>query len=129
MEKAIVLQNAQVDEITALSYHKNAKYDEDSKMNGQTYSLFRYNGKVFTVNDAEGFAAPLVDGKVGQVKLIVSEDGETLSFDSFMTTEKMINRKKSQLELAVIDAEIAAITAPAKTRAAAKAVVTDNIPS
>lgn len=110
----IKLIDEQVDEITLLdsnNKYKKGQRAEDKK----TFSRFRYDGKVFTVDNDSPFIAAFNASTVGSVKLIEgtrevtdidSEGNEvtttvpTLAFDSFGSYAQELNRAEHKYKLA-----------------------------
>lgn len=83
-------------------------YKETSKLKGQTYSRYSYNGVVFNVNDSLGFKDALAENDLAIVKLVdttwqrpvVLEDGtETTTeekgfeFESFVRESDVFTRE------------------------------------
>lgn len=110
MSTAIKLVDEQVDEISMID-SKNAYKNGQRAKDGKTFSRFRYDGVVFTVDDNSPFIQAFADGNIDSVKLIpgeretvtVDSDGNeqtatvrTLSFDSFVSfaqTERRAEHK------------------------------------
>jgi hypothetical protein len=91
----------------------NLKYDKDTKLAGQTYTRFRYNGVVFIVNDNLPFAKDFHAGNVDTVFLNESvekgtdaEGNETttrrLEFDGYVNNNQLINLIKKEAIVASI---------------------------
>jgi hypothetical protein len=81
------------------------KYDPSTKLKGQTYSWFKYDGIVFTVNDSEVFIKNFKAGIVHTVFLLsvyevsVDEYGNEsmvrrIILDGHVTNDQMIKMKK-----------------------------------
>ena len=82
------------------------KYDETSKMKGQTYRRFKYNGKVFIVNTNETqFISAQAAGKLNEVNLEINEEGQ-LGFVDCITAEQFQNFRLAQVEDAKTDGMI-----------------------
>ena len=114
MSKAIKLVDEQVDEITLID-SKNAYKNGQRAKEGKTFSRFRYDGKVFTVDNDSPFIQAFADGNIDSVKLIAGErevvtiDGEgneqtntvdTLTFDSFVSFSQTERRAEHKAKIA-----------------------------
>ena len=120
--KIIELVSSQVDEIVPVDFGKNSHYGEETALKGQTYSNYRYNGVVFTVNDINKFGGHLEVGKLAKVKLTLDEETGRLGFDSCLTIEQVVNRRNSDYQLAELDAKIASVKMPSVRRAVASEI-------
>jgi hypothetical protein len=111
----IKLMDEQVDEITLID--SNNKYKSTTKRGaeGKTFSRFRYDGKVFTVDNDNPFIAAFNASTVNSVKLVestrvvVTVDAEgneestdvpTLAFDSFGSYAQALNRAEHKYKIA-----------------------------
>ena len=110
----IKLIDEQVDEISPISHnnlYKNGQRAKDKK----TYSNYRFDGVVFSVDSDNPFVQAFADGKVDSVKLTegtrekVSVDSEgneltetvkTLTFDSFISFAQTLNRAEHKSKIA-----------------------------
>lgn len=106
----IKLIDEQVDEISVIDSNNKYKNGQRAK-DGKTYSRYRYDGMVFTVDSDNPFVQAFTDGNIDSVKLIegtreqVTVDNEgnettttvpTLQFDSFVSfaqTERRAEHK------------------------------------
>ena len=106
----IKLIDEQVDEISVIDSNNKYKNGQRAK-DGKTFSRYRYDGKVFTVDNDSPFNKAFADGNVDSVKLVPGEreavtvDSEgneqttvvpTLTFDSFVSfaqTERRAEHK------------------------------------
>ena len=106
----IKLIDEQVDEISVIDSNNKYKNGQRAK-DGKTFSRYRYDGKVFTVDTDNPFVQAFTAGNIDSVKLIegtreaVSVDTEgnetinnvpTLQFDSFVSfaqTERRAEHK------------------------------------
>jgi hypothetical protein len=105
-------------EITPISsghLYQSGKRAEENK----TYSRFRYNGIVFTIEDDSPFIALHKQGKLARVTFIEGtrkvesvneETGDvettevpTLTFDSCISTEQEMNHKRHSVALSALD--------------------------
>lgn len=116
MATAIKLNAQDVLEISVIDHnnpYKKGKRSEDKK----TFSRYRYDGKVFTVDSENPFVQDFANGKVRTVKLIsdtitesgVDDDGnettttrDVLSFDSYVSRAAY----NAMLEDSAIEAKI-----------------------
>ena len=78
-------------------------YAKGTKMEGQTYRRFNYDGKVFISND-ESFFNELEAGGIESLKLDSNDDGN-LSLVSYVTFKKLIGLKHNQVKLESITVE------------------------
>jgi hypothetical protein len=83
-------------------------YKETSKLKGQTYSRYSYNGVIFNVNDSLGFKDALAENDLSVVKLVettwqrdvINEDGSEskkeekgYEFESFLHESDIFARE------------------------------------
>ncbi len=61
-------------DVQALPGTKN--YAEDTKLAGQTYRRFTYNGVVFTVNTEDAFCADFDNGEIFAVTFGINEENQ-----------------------------------------------------
>lgn len=124
MSDIIKLIGAECDEIALIdskNSYKNGKKAEE----GKTFSRFRFNGVVFTVDNDSPFIEDFNNGKVSSVKLIKGErtvtttDDEgneteivrnTFTFDSHSSMVQELNRAKHAFTLNKFTALEKAIT-------------------
>lgn len=114
MSTAIKLVDEQVDEISMIDSKNPYKNGQRAK-DGKTYSRFRYDGTVFTVDDNSPFIQAFADGNIDSVKLIPGEretvtiDNEgneqtatvkTLAFDSFVSFAQTERRAEHKAKIA-----------------------------
>jgi hypothetical protein len=78
-------------------------YAKGTKMEGQFYRRFNFDGKVFTSND-DLFHAELEAGGIESIKLDSNDDGQ-LSLVSYITFKKLIGLKHNQVKLESITVE------------------------
>jgi hypothetical protein len=78
-------------------------YAKGTKMEGQFYRRFNYDGKVFISND-ESFYNELEAGGIESLKLDSNEDGN-LSLVSYITFKKLIGLKRNNVTLESITIE------------------------
>jgi hypothetical protein len=110
----IKLIDEQVDEITLINSKNEYKTGQRAK-DKKTFSRFRYNGVVFTVDNDSPFIAAFNSSNVGNVKLIestrevvtIDANGTeetttvpTLTFDSFGSYAQELNRAEHKYKLA-----------------------------
>lgn len=111
----IKLMDEQVDEISAIDSNNKYKPTTQKGKDGKTFSRFRYDGIVFTVDNDNPFVQALTDGNVDSVKLISGEreipyvdlDGNeqtnlvpTLTFDSFVSFAQTERRAEHKAKIA-----------------------------
>ena len=72
-------------------------YAKGTKMEGQFYRRFNYDGKVFISND-ESFFNELEAGGISSLKLDSNDDGN-LSLVSYITFKKLVGLKRNELVL------------------------------
>lgn len=114
MSTAIKLVDEQVDEISMIDSKNPYKNGQRAK-DGKTFSRFRYDGIVFTVDDNSPFIQAFADGNIDSVKLIPGEretvtiDSEgneqtatvkTLAFDSFVSFAQTERRAEHKAKIA-----------------------------
>lgn len=114
MAQPIKLVDEQVDEISMIDSKNPYKNGQRAK-DGKTYSRFRYDGTVFTVDDNSPFIEAFNSGNIDSVKLIPGEretvtiDGEgneqtatvkTLTFDSFVSFAQTERRAEHKAKIA-----------------------------
>jgi hypothetical protein len=110
----IKLIDEQVDEITLIDSNNKYKNGQRAKDN-KTFSRFRYDGMVFTVDNDSPFIAAFNASTVSSVKLIegtrsvVTVDAEgneetnevpTLTYDSFGSYAQELNRAEHKFKIA-----------------------------
>lgn len=78
-------------------------YAKGTKMEGQFYRRYNYDGKVFISND-ESFHEELENGGVESLKLDTNDEGK-LSMVSYVTFKKIIGLKRNQLTLEAMTVE------------------------
>ena len=78
-------------------------YAKGTKMEGQSYRRFNYDGKVFISND-DSFFNELEAGGIESLKLDSNDDGN-LSLVSYITFKKLIGLKRNELTLEVMTVE------------------------
>ena len=108
MATPIKLVDEQVDEISVIDHNKPYKRGDRAK-EGKTFSRFRYDGIVFTVDSENPFIEAYSNGTIASVKLIptkverkltdadgneTTETVDGLTFDSFVTMAQQLNRAK-----------------------------------
>jgi len=118
MEKDVVkLKGIEVYEIALQD--KGNDYGEKTKLAGEKFRRYRYNGVVFTVKERDPFNEAFDKGELASVKLLQGtrmatttnpETGEseehevaTVDFDSFMTCAQEKGYKKHQASLSRIE--------------------------
>jgi hypothetical protein len=72
-------------------------YAKGTKMEGQSYRRFNYDGKVFISND-ESFFNELEAGGIESLKLDSNDEGK-LALVSYVTFKKLIGLKRNELTL------------------------------
>lgn len=120
MATVIKLTPEQVVEISVID-HKNAYKNGQRAKDGKTFSRFRYEGVVFTVDSDNPFIKAFEEGQVKSVKLLEGErlttviDAEgneteqtvrTLAFDSMVTRAQWRALQNDKVEDAEIDYKI-----------------------
>lgn len=78
-------------------------YKAGTKMEGQFYRRYNYDGKVFISND-ESFFNELENGGVESLKLDTNDEGK-LAMVSYITFKKIIGLKRNQLTLEAMTVE------------------------
>jgi hypothetical protein len=78
-------------------------YAKGTKMEGQFYRRFNYDGKVFISND-ESFFNELENGGVESLKLDSNDEGK-LAMVSYVTFKKLIGLKRNEVTLEAITVE------------------------
>lgn len=98
----IELQGTQIFKIKHLE--SGLKYGASTKLQGKTYSRFRYQGIIFTVGDSDPFVSDFKAGKVYSVDLLdgtrtVTDDQgvelpvRDIQFDSHVSSSQIIGVK------------------------------------
>jgi hypothetical protein len=77
------------------------EYDKDSKMAGQKYKIYSFDGKGFIVNVADRFNKLYADGKLGRVKIGINEEGK-FSLLSCASVDQLIGAATTKRKLDVI---------------------------
>lgn len=110
----IKLVDEQVDEISVIDSNNKYKNGQRAK-DGKTFSRYRYDGKVFTVDNDSPFNQAFADGNIDSVKLIegtrevttVDSEGNeqtetvpTLTFDSFVSFAQTERRAEHKAKIA-----------------------------
>ena len=72
-------------------------YAKGTKMEGQSYRRFNYDGKVFISND-ESFFNELEAGGIESLKLDSNDEGK-LAMVSYVTFKKLIGLKRNEITL------------------------------
>ena len=112
------LQGLDCSEITKISNGHAYKTGQRAE-EGKTYSRFRYNGIVFTVDDDNDFITLHKAGKLSRVTFVegtrkvetvdeetgdvVTNDVPTLTFDSCISTEQEMNYKRHTVALSALE--------------------------
>lgn len=111
----IKLVDEQVDEISVIDSNNKYKPTTQKGKDGKTFSRFRYDGVIFTVDNDSPFVQACNDGNVASVKLIsgereipyVDSDGNeqtnlvpTLTFDSFTSFTQAERRAEHKAKIA-----------------------------
>ena len=78
-------------------------YATGTKMEGQFYRRFNYDGKVFISND-ESFYNELEAGGIESLKLDSNDEGK-LALASYVTFKKLIGLKRNELTLETMTVE------------------------
>ena len=114
MATTIKLMDEQVEEVSMIDSNNKYKNGQKAK-DGKTFSRFRYNQTVFTVDNDSPFVADFSAGNVSSVKLIegtrevVSVDSEgneqttivpTLTFDSHVSFKQTERRAEHKAKIA-----------------------------
>lgn len=110
----IKLIDEQVDEISVIDSNNKYKNGQKAK-DGKTFSRYRYEGVIFTVDNDSPFVQAFAEGKIDSVKLTegtrekISVDSEgneqtdtvkTLAFDSFVSFAQTLNRAEHKSKIA-----------------------------
>jgi hypothetical protein len=113
MATTIKLMDEQVDEISVIDSNNKYKNGQRAK-DGKTFSRYRYNGVVFTVDTDNPFVQAFAEGNVDSVKLIegtrdvitVDSNGDeqtstvnTLTFDSFVSFQQTERRAEHKAKI------------------------------
>jgi len=122
MAQPIKLTGEQLFEISLLDSDNKFKATTQKGKDGKTFSRYRYDGTVFTVDNTNPFVADFVAGKVKSVKLLegtrdvenVDDSGEitistvkSLSFDSYVSRAQYNSLQEDRMLDAKVDATIA----------------------
>ena len=78
-------------------------YAKGTKMEGQFYRRFNYDGKVFISND-DSFFNELEAGGIESLKLDSNDEGK-LALASYVTFKKLIGLKRNELTLETMTVE------------------------
>lgn len=99
MTKELNLKGREVLKIKALA--GTHEYAKDSKMAGQTYRRFAYNGAVFVANTADEFCSLFDSGKLYSADLNLEVDGDrsVLSLLNVTSTDQEINMARAEATL------------------------------
>ena len=115
MATTIKLMDEMVDEISVIDSNNKYKATTQKGKDGKTFSRFRYDGKVFAVDNDNPFVKAFTDGNISSVKLITGEreavtidsDGNeqtnvvpTLTFDSFVSFQQTERRAIHKAKIA-----------------------------
>jgi hypothetical protein len=115
MATTIKLMDEQVDEISMIDSNNKYKATTQKGKDGKTFSRFRYNQMVFTVDNDSPFVADFSAGNINSVKLIegsrevvtVDSDGNeqtntvpTLTFDSHVSFKQTERRAEHKAKIA-----------------------------
>lgn len=115
MAQPIKLVDEMVDEISIIDSNNKYKPTTQKGKDGKTFSRYRYNGMVFTVDNDNPFVKAFADGNINSVKLIpgerevvtVDSDGveqtnivPTLAFDSFVSFQQTERRAEHKAKIA-----------------------------
>lgn len=96
----------ELNSVDCLSLQCNGKdydYDAKSKMAGQTYKRFNFEGKIFISDDVNFFNEQQTGG-IESLKLDMNDEGQ-LSLLSYITFKKLIGLKNNQMRLESITVE------------------------
>jgi hypothetical protein len=114
MLQPIKLTDTLVDEISIIDTNNKYKATTQKGKDGKTFSRFKYDGKVFTVDNDSPFVAAFNNGNVDSVKLTqgsreistVDSLGEetivtvdTLAFDSFVSFQQTERRAEHKAKI------------------------------
>lgn len=99
MQKQLNLKGREVLKIKSLA--GTFKYDEKSKMAGQSYRRFAYDGAVFVANTQDEFCSLFDNGKLYSADLNLEVDGDrsTLSLLNTTSTDQEINMARAEATL------------------------------
>jgi hypothetical protein len=118
----IKLTGEELFEISLLDSDNKFKDTTQKGKDGKTFSRYRYDGIVFTVDNTNPFVADFIAGKVKSVKLLegtrdveeVDDKGEvtknpvkSLSFDSYVSRAQYNSLQEDRMLDAKVDATIA----------------------
>jgi len=110
----IKLENDQIDEVVLVGHNKSYRAGTKPALEGKTFSSFRYDGVVFTIQSDNPFIEQYTNGTVASIKLIQSKrdkevvDAEgvvtivptdSLEFDSFTSFKQQLNRAEHSFKL------------------------------
>ena len=105
MENTIKIEGEAVLRISPIGTTEH-KYDEASKMAGQAYRRFKFNGKAFSVNTSEKqFIEAQEQGSLHEVNLEVNEAGQ-LGFIDCVTVGQRENFLSGQRNSAKLQSEL-----------------------
>ena len=111
----IKLIDEQVDEISLIDSNNKYKANTKRGAEGKTFSRYRYEGKVFTVDNDNPFVEAFNAAKIDSVKLVegtrnvedIDAEGNevvtvvpTLTFDSFVSFAQTLNRAEHKSKIA-----------------------------
>ena len=114
MAQPIKLTDSIVDEISIIDTNNKYKATTQKGKDGKTFSRFKYDAKVFAVDNDSPFVAAFNNGNVDSVKLIqgsrevvtVDSNGEettatvdTLAFDSFVSFQQTERRAEHKAKI------------------------------
>ena len=114
MAQPIKLTDSIVDEISIIDTNNKYKATTQKGKDGKTFSRFKYDGKVFAVDNDSPFVAAFNNGNVDSVKLTqgsrevvtVDSNGEettatvdTLAFDSFVSFQQTERRAEHKAKI------------------------------
>jgi hypothetical protein len=99
MQKQLNLKGREVLKIKGLA--GTFKYDEKSKMAGQSYRRFAYDGAVFVANTQDEFCSLFDSGKLYSADLNLEVDGDrsVLSLLNTTSTDQEINMARAEATL------------------------------
>lgn len=115
MATTIKLMDEMVDEISVIDSNNKYKASSQKGKDGKTFSRFRYNGIVFTVDNDNPFVEAFSNGEVSSVKLVegsrekitidsngdeTTENVPTLTFDSFVSFKQTERRAIHKAKIA-----------------------------
>lgn len=114
MATVIKLEKDGIDEVVLVGHNKNYRTGTKPHTEGKTFSSFRYNGTVFTVQSDNPFIEQYTNGTIASIKLLQSKrdkeitDAEgvvtlipvdSIEFDSFTSFKQQENRAKHEFVL------------------------------